>query len=201
MVSLEMERIYTVYQPKVMGYIGARIRNREDAQDLCAEVFERIQRKLPDYDRAKAAIGTWIFTITRNAVIDFYRRSKPTEELDENLASDEELDESLLNNETLSELAAALRELPQEMMDIIVMRYYDRKTLTEISAIMGLSYGATKLRHIEGAAKAVDLTLSAEECAYLEEPYIPHALAGVMAQNKPAAKNEQHVWSTGSQKI
>ena len=53
--------------------------------------------------------------------------------------------------------------------------------------------GATKLHHIEGAAKAVDLELSAEETAYLEEPYVPHALAGVMAQNKPADKDEKHV--------
>ena len=61
--------------------------------------------------------------------------------------------------------------------------------------------GATKSHHIEGAAKAVDLELSPEEISYLEEPYIPHALAGVMAQNKPANRNEKHVWSTGSQKI
>ncbi len=43
--------------------------------------------------------------------------------------------------------------------------------------------GATKLHHIEGAAKAVDLVLSEEENEYLEEPYVPHALVGVMAQN------------------
>ncbi len=41
--------------------------------------------------------------------------------------------------------------------------------------------GATKLHHIEGAAKAVDLELTAEECAYLEELYVPHKLVGVMA--------------------
>ena len=61
--------------------------------------------------------------------------------------------------------------------------------------------GATKLHHIEGAAKAVDLELAAAEIAYLEEPYLPHPLAGVMAQNKPAAATEKHVWSTGDQKI
>ena len=61
--------------------------------------------------------------------------------------------------------------------------------------------GATKFHHIEGAAKAVDLELSGEEIAYLEEPYVPHPLAGVMAQNKPAASKEKHVWSTGDQKI
>ena len=61
--------------------------------------------------------------------------------------------------------------------------------------------GATKLHHIEGAAKAVDLELTPEEISYLEEPYIPHKLVGVMAQNTPASAREQHVWSTGSQEI
>lgn len=61
--------------------------------------------------------------------------------------------------------------------------------------------GATKLQHIEGAVKAVDLVLSEEEAAYLEEPYVPHALVGVMAQNTMEAAKEKHVWSTGNQKI
>ena len=54
--------------------------------------------------------------------------------------------------------------------------------LTKVTAPV---VGATKLHHIEGAAKATELALSPEECAYLEEPYLPHALAGVMAQNRP----------------
>jgi aryl-alcohol dehydrogenase-like predicted oxidoreductase len=61
--------------------------------------------------------------------------------------------------------------------------------------------GATKLRHMEGAAKAAELTLSAEEIFYLEEPYVPHNLVGVMAQNTQASAKESHVWSTGNQKI
>jgi DNA-directed RNA polymerase specialized sigma24 family protein len=51
----------------------------------------KVQRKLPEYDQSKAAIGTWVFTITRNTVIDHFRRSRPTEELDENLADSSEL--------------------------------------------------------------------------------------------------------------
>ena len=55
--------------------------------------------------------------------------------------------------------------------------------------------GATKLHHIEGAAKATELELSAEE------PYVPHKLVGVMAQNTQASAKESHVWSAGNQKI
>lgn len=80
-------------------------------------------------------------------------------------------------------------------------------SMTEISLAWLLTkvtspvVGATKLHHIEGAAKATELALTPEECAYLEEPYIPHKLVGVMAQNTPAAAKQQHVWSTGNQKI
>ena len=70
-----------------------------------------------------------------------------------------------------------------------------------ISKVTSPVVGATKLHHIEGAAKAVDLVLSPEETAYLEEPYVPHRLVGVMAQNTKAAAKEDHVWSTGDQKI
>ena len=80
-------------------------------------------------------------------------------------------------------------------------------SMTEISLAWLLTkvtspiVGATKLHHIEGAVKAVDLILTPEECAYLEEPYVPHKLVGVMAQNTLAAAKQQHVWSTGNQKI
>ena len=147
MTNPDIEQIYTAYSGKVMGYIYSRVRNRADAEDLCSEVFEKVQRKLPEYDRSKASVSTWIFTITRNTVIDHYRRSRPSEELNENISDDSELDEDLLTGETLSELAAALRSLPQQLMDIIVLRYYDGKPLTEIAEMMDLSYGAVKLRH------------------------------------------------------
>ncbi len=70
--------------------------------------------------------------------------------------------------------------------------------LTKVTALV---VGATKLHHVEGAAKAVDFALTDEETAYLEEQYVPHALVGVMAQNTVSSAKEKHVWSTGNQKI
>ncbi len=57
--------------------------------------------------------------------------------------------------------------------------------LTKVTAPV---VGATKPHHIEGAAKAVNLELTTEELAYLEEPYLPHKLVGVMAQNESTAE-------------
>ncbi len=70
--------------------------------------------------------------------------------------------------------------------------------LTKVTAPV---VGATKLSHIEGAAKAVDLVLTPKEINFLEEEYIPHKLVGVMAQNTPETAKQQHVWSTGHQEI
>lgn len=62
-------------------------------------------------------------------------------------------------------------------------------SMTEVSLAWLLSkvtspvVGATKMRHVDGAVKAVELELTSDEIAYLEELYVPHALAGVMAQN------------------
>lgn len=70
--------------------------------------------------------------------------------------------------------------------------------LTKVTAPV---VGATKLSHIEGAAKAVDLALSEAELRYLEELYQPHRLVGVMAQNTAQDAGKRHVWSTGNQKI
>jgi aryl-alcohol dehydrogenase-like predicted oxidoreductase len=72
-----------------------------------------------------------------------------------------------------------------------VMELADKRnvSMTEISLAWLLTkvtapvVGATKFSHVDGAAKAVDLELTQEEVDYLEELYVPHALAGVMAQN------------------
>ena len=99
-----------------------------------------------------------------------------------------------------------------EQDDVIIQRVAeiaDKRgvSMTEVSLAWLLTkvtapvVGATKLSHIEGAAKATELVLSDEETAYLEEPYVPHRLVGVMAQNTPSAAKEKHVWSVGSQKL
>ena len=57
--------------------------------------------------------------------------------------------------------------------------------------------GATKLHPIEGAVKSLDVRLTADDISYLEEPYVPHNLSGVMAEGKPVM-NEEPVWVAAS---
>ena len=79
-------------------------------------------------------------------------------------------------------------------------------TMTEISLAWLLTkvespvVGATKFHHIDGAVKAVELQLSAEDLKYLEELYQPHNLSGVMAQNKPTSDKSAQVWMKNAPK-
>ena len=76
-----------------------------------------------------------------------------------------------------------------EAQFILTMMKKRKSVLTEISLAWLLTkvtapvVGATKFSYVEGAAKAVELTLTQDEIEYLEELYVPHALVGVMAQN------------------
>lgn len=80
-------------------------------------------------------------------------------------------------------------------------------SMTEVSLAWLLSkvtapvVGATKVSPVDGMAAATALRLTEEEAAYLEEPYVPHRLVGVMAQNTREAAGDKHVWSVGNQKV
>ncbi len=155
---LSNEEIYEKYKDKVLGYIRNHVNSPEDAEDLCSDVFIKIYSKIDTFDETKASLSTWIYAMTSNTVIDFYRTNHIHSEIPEDLAEDKSLvEDEVLNGESLEELAKALKSLPQEQMDIIVLRYYKGLTLQEVAEKMNLSYGVTKLRHREALGRLRDM--------------------------------------------
>lgn len=151
---LSKEEIYTQYRDKVFGYVKNHVNSIEDAEDLTSEIFIKIYSKLDSYDESKASLSTWIYSMTSNRVIDFYRTNHVHSEIPEDLSDEKStIEEDVLNKETLEQLAKALESLPEELTDIIVLRYYKGLTLQEVAEKMGLSYGVTKLRHREALGK------------------------------------------------
>ena len=151
---LSKEEIYTQYKDKVFGYVKNHVNSVEDAEDLTSEIFIKIYSKIDSYDESKASLSTWIYSMTSNRVIDYYRTNHVHSEIPEDLSDEKStIEEDVLNKETLEQLAKALESLPEELTDIIVLRYYKGLTLQEVAAKMGLSYGVTKLRHREALGK------------------------------------------------
>ena len=147
MNELSGDKLYAAYRDKVLAYLTGRTACREDAEDLCAEVFAKVLQSLPRYDAAKASLSTWIYQITRFTLIDYLRTRHPSEMLSEDTAAADSIAEDFLRRETLERLAAELQTLGQEERDIIVLRYYKGRTLTEISRLIGISYGMVKVKH------------------------------------------------------
>ncbi len=151
---LSKEEIYKQYRDKVFGYVKNHVNSIDDAEDITSDIFVKIYSKLDTYDESKASLSTWIYSMTSNTVIDFYRTNHVHSEIPEDLTDEKStIEEEILNNESLELLANALTSLPQEQMDIIVLRYYKGLTLQEVAAKMKLSYGVTKLRHREALGR------------------------------------------------
>lgn len=148
-----MDRIYREYREKVLRYARSKIASPQDAEDVCSEVFLKVQRGLAGFDERKASLSTWIYSVARNAVIDFYRRFRVFGQMDEEIACTEDGFEEILNAETLEELAVALEHLPERERNLIILHYYSGFSLKEISHRMGISYSYIKELHVKALVR------------------------------------------------
>ena len=141
------DSLYDEYYRKVFGFLKGKTNNYTLAEDLASDVFMKIYAKADTFDETKASVSTWIFTITRNTLYDYFRSRKVFEEIPETLADGSDIEEDIINQETLDELADALEQLDERERDIIILRYYKGMKLKEIAGVIGISYAYVKLLH------------------------------------------------------
>ena len=145
MTMMDKEKIYRDYHGKVFGYIRSKINSVQDAEDITADVFVKAFEKLDSFDESKASLSTWIYTITRNTLTDYFRTRKEFAEIPETMEADTSLEDDVCNTEMLEVLAKTLETLDERERDIIILRFYSGKTLREISSQMGISYAYVKV--------------------------------------------------------
>ncbi len=140
-MKITPEELYNVYREKVERYIRSHVRNEHDRADIVQQVFLNAISALKDYDPEKASISTWLYAITRNAVIDYYRSLEKTPlSADDNELQLLSQEEKPLSEETLEALADALEQLPERERKIIVLRFYGGYSAKETAEKLGLSY-------------------------------------------------------------
>ncbi|MBO2517961.1 MAG: hypothetical protein CW338_11950 [Clostridiales bacterium] len=145
--EFEINRIYMEYQPKILKYLMYKTNSRDLAEDLCSDVFMKLLKKADSFDETKSSVSTWIYTIARNTLYDYFRTRHVTEELDEEIREESDVEESLCNEETMQELAGALKKLDERERDLILLQYYGGNTLKDIAERMGISYSYAKILH------------------------------------------------------
>ena len=139
------EEIYQSFYPKVLSYVRGKINNPHDAEELVSSIFLKVMQKLDCYDPQKASLSTWIYTITRNTVTDFFRTHRIMVPLEEYMMGEEPSPE--VNDEALDTLADALLSLKEKERDLIILHYHQGRTLKEAAELMGMSYINAKVIH------------------------------------------------------
>lgn len=145
--------LYEVYQPKVERYFRFKVNDADLAEELTAEVFLKVYEKLDTYDETKAALSTWIFTVARNTMTDYFRTRRVTSEIPEDLAEDSSVEEEVCSGMMLDKLAGALETLEERERDLIILRYYEGEKLTDIAQKLGISYAYVKILHNKALSK------------------------------------------------
>ena len=145
--NIDQDKVYLDYKDKVTAYVRGKLANEHDVEDIVSTVFLKVYQRIDSFDPSKASLSTWIYTITRNTVIDYFKKRKIHIEFWDEIAADTLPDDSLVDNELLEDLADALETLSERERDLIILHYYKGYTLKRISEMMDMSYINAKLIH------------------------------------------------------
>lgn len=143
--------LYEHYQPKIFRFIYLKVSHREEAEDLTHQVFLKAWVNLKTYSSRGFPFGSFLYRIARNLVIDHYRTRKEFQSLesvteDVVFASSTSLT-ALETKMALENVHAVLSKLKPEYQEIIIMRYLEDMTNSEIARALDKSEGAVKLLH------------------------------------------------------
>lgn len=167
--DLKFETIYENYADGIYRFVYYKVFNPGIAEDLTADSFMKAYEKYNTFDPEKASISTWLYTIARNTVIDYFRKSKPELHTSSpvediwDLASTEKVDIIIEQKETVKELQTAMKQLSNNEREIVLMRIWDNLSYKEISKRLGKSPEALKMsysRIVKKMQKLMNVLLS-----------------------------------------
>jgi RNA polymerase sigma-70 factor (ECF subfamily) len=144
----ELRELYRRYSGQLFGFACNALGDRELAEEVVQDVFARAWRHAQDYDRRRASVRTWLYSIARNRVVDARRRAavRPESAGDAELESPAELDRTLEQAVLRWQIAAALARLSPEHREVIRLAHYGGFTLREIAERKGIPLGTVKSR-------------------------------------------------------
>lgn len=152
----QKERIYLEYHKKVLGYLSSKLFNKSEAEDIASDIFVKVYENFDKYDEKKASISTWIYTITKNTLTDYFRTHKQFEEMPDIPDESISVEDKICNDDMLDKLAKALETLRGRERELIILRYYENKSLKEIADYLNISYSYAKIMQNKAMDKLRD---------------------------------------------
>ena len=156
---LNFESVYNEYNRRIQNYINTKVKNSDAAQELCADVFIKVNDNLVYYMGEIAGLSTWIYSIAKNTIIDYYRVDKSShytnvsnfadaetgKETFQFVASESYETESILeNNELSNKINDAFASLKPNYRKIAELYFIEDKQYNEIAEICNIPLGSVK---------------------------------------------------------
>ena len=139
----EIALLYRKHAPGILAYVRNHITSQEDAEDLVAEVFLAAIENETFASLSEKAKQSWLWRVTRNKVIDVYRRSKTRQSVNldhaaEYLYEDEQFspENAALRQDDYMDLYAHLQRLPVHQQEILRLRFGQELSCGEIATAL-----------------------------------------------------------------
>ena len=168
--AVAWEEIVQRYHRRIYNICYRFAGSADDAQDLTQEVFIRMYRTLNSYDVGRGAFMTWVTTLTRNLLVDHFRKTKHdrlTDSLDASGSSDPDAvplgdripdegpapDTGVQSRETRDVVHQALQKLSPELREAVILRDLQDMDYREIATVLKVPEGTVKSRINRGRAE------------------------------------------------
>ena len=167
------EEIVQTYNRRIYNICFRFAGSAADAEDLAQEVFIKMYRTLATYDSSKGAFVTWVTTITRNLLVDHFRKTKQdriTDSLDATSPHEDAQplseqiqdqsappDQHVRRREASEAIHAALSRLSPELREAVILRDLQDFDYREIATVLKVPEGTVKSRINRGRAELARL--------------------------------------------
>ena len=163
---MELAAIYTQFHQVLLGFIKSKVNNRQDAEDILQNVFIKVAAGVDDLNR-REKLQSWIYAITRNSIIDYYRASNKKNRTVKGDISDSFTDEDYVDTTKGVDrcLINFVNRLPPEYKDIIIdveMKGIKQKDLVDK---YNLAYPSIRSRVQRGREKLKQILLA---CCHIQ---------------------------------
>lgn len=130
---------------KIFRFIFLKVNSREVAEDLAQQVFLKLWEKISEIENPKA----FLYKVARDLTIDYYRKEKKvtTVSIDDLPISDARvnIEREVIVNSEIDLIKNALRSLPENYQNVIILHYLNDLSIKEISKILNKSENATRV--------------------------------------------------------
>lgn len=158
--AVNTEEIWKEFSDRLRRFILTRVQDEHNAEDILQDIFCKIHSNVANL-RDKTQLRAWVYQITRNTIIDYYRYRKGTVELPETF---EIIEEPVARADATNEVALCLEpmidHLPKKYRQAIILAEFEGLTQKEMGEKLGLSPSGAKSRVQRARARLKDMLLA-----------------------------------------